>query len=166
MNMKALVPWGRDKQLPGTRISEDTSPFAGLHRQVDRLFDDFFRDFQAPPRAAAWGDTNWPSLELREDEGSVHVVAELPGLDEKDIEITLREGVLTLSGEKKHESTGPTYSERWQGRFSRSIDLGSDIDPDKVKAAFDRGVLTVTLGKRPEAQRRVRKIAINNDTRN
>jgi HSP20 family protein len=70
--------------------------------------------------------------------------------------------MLTIKGEKKSESDNAWYSERWHGRFQRALPLGSDVDPDKVSAAFKNGVLTVTLGKRPEAQREVKRIPISN----
>ena len=89
------------------------------------------------------------------------VVAELPGLDEKDLEVTLHDGVLTLSGEKQGESSGAVYRERWHGRFQRALQLGPDVDPDKVAASFRNGVLTVTVAKRPEAQRQVKRIPIS-----
>jgi HSP20 family protein len=128
---------------------------------MDRLFDDFFRDFDAPVMRSALSSGNWPSIELNEGEKDVKVIAELPGLDEKDIDVTLRDGVLTLKGEKKGADTGARYSERWLGQFSRSIDLGADVDPDRVRASFEKGVLTITLEKRPETQSSVKRIAIN-----
>ena len=91
----------------------------------------------------------------------VKIVAELPGLDEKDIELTLHNGMLTLKGEKKSETQGAVYSERWHGRFERSLQLGPDVDPEKVNAGFKNGVLTVTVPKPPEAQRQVKRIPIN-----
>jgi HSP20 family protein len=160
MNMRSIIPWGRETAVPTTtREIEEPSPFLSLHRQVNRLFDDFFRDFDTP-LARGWS-SNWPSVEVSDGDKQVKVVAELPGLDENDIAITLREGVLTLKGEKKQESNSATYSERWHGQFVRSLQLGPDVDPDKVKASFDKGVLTVTLEKRPEAQSQIKRIAIN-----
>jgi len=88
------------------------------------------------------------------------VVAELPGLSEKDVKITLHNGMLTLKGEKKSESSNASYTERWHGQFQRTLSLGPDVDPDKVNASFKNGVLTVTLGKRPEAQRQVKRIPV------
>jgi HSP20 family protein len=82
-------------------------------------------------------------------------------MEEKDIELTLREGMLTVRGEKKSETNDSVYSERWHGQFERAVQLGPDVDPEKVKAEFKNGVLTVTVGKRPEAQRQVKRIAIN-----
>ena len=89
------------------------------------------------------------------------VTAELPDVDEKDVEITLHEGVLTLKGGKKAESTGASYSERWHGQFQRSVMLGPDIDLGKVNATFRNGMRTITVGKRPEAQRQVKRIPIS-----
>lgn len=154
--MKSLIPWSRETTPSRT---DETHPVFALHRQMDRLFDDFFRDFGTPARQG-W-NTAWPTLDVGDSDKEVRVVAELPGLDEKDIEITLHDGVLTLKGEKKHESHGSAYSERWHGQFSRQIHVGPDVDPDKVKASFDKGLLTVTLQKRPEAQSQVKRIAIN-----
>jgi HSP20 family protein len=160
MDVRSLIPWGRNRNAPALRYSEETSPFFALHREMNRLFDDFFRGFDVPlPRFG--GSGGWPTVEVSETDKDVQVVAELPGLDEKDVEVTLADGVLTLKGEKKHESNGSVYSERWQGSFQRAVQLGPDVDPDKVAASFKSGVLTVTVAKRPEAQRQVKRIPIN-----
>jgi HSP20 family protein len=158
--MKSLLPWGRESALPSQRASDETSPFLSLHRQLNRLFDDFFHDFDKPLQSNGWS-TGLPNVEVSEDDKQVKVVAELPGLDEKDIDITLRDGVLTLKGEKKHESNGSVYSERWHGQFTRSLHLGDQVDPEKVRASFNQGILAITLEKRPDAQSRLKRIAIN-----
>jgi len=163
MDVKSLIPWGRDRApVPAVR-SEDGSPFLNLHRQVNRLFDDFFRDFDSALLRGTFTN-NWPSVEVSESDKEFKIVAELPGLDEKDIDISLRDGTLTLKGEKKYEGNGSVYSERWHGQFARSIDVGTDVDPDKVNATFSKGVLTVRLEKRPEAQRTAKRITINRET--
>lgn len=160
MNMRSIIPWGRESAVPATtRDADEALPFLGLHRQVNKLFDDFFRDFDTP-LSRGWSP-NWPSVEVSEGEREIKVIAELPGLDEKDIDVTLRDGVLTLKGEKKQEHNGATYSERWHGQFARAVQLGPDVDPEKVKASFAKGVLTITLEKRPEAESSVKRIAIN-----
>ena len=159
MNMKSLIPWGREDSVPSPRALDEPSPFLSLHRQMNRLFDDFFRDFDAPFRRNGWS-TGWPNVEVSEDDKQVNVVAELPGLDEKDIDITSRDGVLTLKGDKKQESNGSVYSERWHGQFTRSLHLGDQVDSDKVKASFNKGILSISLEKRPEAQSRTKRIAI------
>jgi HSP20 family protein len=104
----------------------------------------------------------WPNLEVTETGAEVKIVAELPGLEQKDVELTLSDGVLKLAGEKKSESEGALYSERWHGQFRRSLRIGPEVDADKVSASFKNGVLTVTLPKRPEAQTEARRIPIAN----
>lgn len=166
MDVKNLIPWRSERSAP-SHPADEPSPFLALHRQMNRLFDDFFRDFDAPITFSGgrtgWS-TGWPNLDITEDEKQVKISAELPGLDEKDIEVTLVDGVLTLQGEKKGETKDAVYSERWHGKFSRSLRLGSDVDPDKVTARFGKGVLTVTLEKRPEAQSGKKRIPIGTDS--
>jgi HSP20 family protein len=164
MNVQNLMPWrNRGRNLPASRAvdSELNHPFYSLHREMNRLFDDFVRGFDLPMTSAFAGmGGGWPNIEVSEDEKAVKVCAELPGLEDKDVELTLQEGVLTLKGEKKTESDQNGYSERWHGRFERSIHLGPDVNPDKAKAAFRNGVLTVTVEKRPEADSKAKRIPI------
>jgi HSP20 family protein len=124
---------------------------------MNRMFDDFLRDFDIPGRSAL----AWPHIELSEADDQLKVVAELPGLEERDVEVTLQDGVLTLKGQKKVEKEGTVYSERWEGAFERDITVGQDVDPDKVQASFKNGVLTILLPKKPEAQRQVKRISIH-----
>ena len=162
MMMSDLIPWGRNRIAPAPRGTDDTNPFLALQREMNRVFDGFFRGSGAAASALAplgW-PAAWPHVEVSETEQEVKVVAELPGLEEKDLEVTLHDGVLTLGGEKKGEGSGAVYSERWHGRFQRSLRLGPDVDPDRVAASFRNGVLTVTVARRPEAQRQVKRIPI------
>lgn len=163
MAMRDLVPWGRGRNVSAR--GED-NPFMTLHREMNRLFDDAFRDFGLSP----FGSTSmldrmtgsWPSVELSETEKEIKVTAELPGLDEKDVQVELANGVLAISGEKKTETEDKDrlFSERYYGRFERRIPV-EDVDQDKVSASFKNGVLTVTMPKSPQAQSRVKRIAIN-----
>lgn len=156
-----LIPWSRSRDVPVPRQSEE-HPFLALHREMNRVFDDFLRGFDWPTAVApGWSVGRWPNLDLSETDKEFKIVAELPGIEEKDIELTLQEGLLTLRGERSAEANGAVYSERWHGRFERTVRLGPDVDPDKVNAEFKNGVLTVTIGKRPEAQRQVKRIPIN-----
>ena len=160
--MSDLIPWGRNRTAPAPRGNDDTNPFLALQREMNRVFDGFFRGSGAAASTLAplgW-PAAWPHVEVSETEQEVKVVAELPGLEEKDLEVTLHDGVLTLSGEKKGEGSGAVYSERRHGRFQRSLRLRADVDPDKAAASFRNGVLTVTAAKRPEAQRQVKRIPI------
>ncbi len=161
MTMRDLIPWGRNRTLPAARDTQQANLFGALHREMNRLFDDFFDRFNWRLHMPSVWSFGWPQVEVSDGENEVNIVAELPGLEEKDVELTLQDGMLTIRGEKRAESNGATYSERWHGRFSRSLELGPDIDPDKVKAEFKNGVLTVTAAKLPEAQRRVKRIPVN-----
>jgi HSP20 family protein len=128
---------------------------------MNRLFDDVFRGVDigrfAPPATMGW-----PSVELNETDNEVKVIAELPGIEQKDVEVELADGVLTISGEKKSETEDKErrFTERYYGRFERRIPV-DDVDQDKVAASFKDGILTVTLAKSPTAQRKVKRIAIN-----
>jgi HSP20 family protein len=161
MAVSDLIPWGRNRSVAASRQPEEQNPVLALHREMNRLFDNFFRGLDFPfAGPAGWSVGAWPNVEVGDNDDAVTVVAELPGLDEKDIEVSLHEGVLTIRGEKKSESQSPVYSERWHGRFERMVRLGPDIDPDKVSASFKNGVLTVTAQKRPQAQRQTRRIEV------
>ena len=124
------------------------APLAALREQVNRLFDSVFRDLAAAPAAAAW-----PSLELQEKDGAYQITAELPGLDEADVEVSLEDGVLCIRGEKKAETEDKErqYSERYYGRFERRLALG-ELDEEKITATFDKGVLTITAPRSPKAE--------------
>ena len=105
-----------------------------------------------------------PSVEMKETDGGLTISAELPGLEEKDVEVSLDGDLLTLSGEKRQETSeekeGIHISERSYGSFRRSIRLPWAADPAQASAAFDKGVLTVTLKRPPEAVPKVNRIPI------
>ncbi len=165
MNMRDLIPWGRSQQTPG-RYREESDPFMTLHREMNRLFDDVFRGFDFTPfGGAAFGSAgrNWPHVEVVETDQSVRVSAELPGLDEKDVEVLMSEGVLTIRGEKRSEIENKErhFSERYYGRFERRIPLPFEVEDDRAEASFENGVLTVTLPKSPKAEAKTKRIAIS-----
>ena len=163
MNVRDLVPWSRGdrERSPSTR-SESISPMLSLHREMNRLFDDVFRGFENSP---FWGSrtASWPSVDVEESEKEYRVTAELAGLEERDIEVLLQEGILTLRGEKKvdKESGNRTFSERYYGRFERQISLERDIDENAVSATFRNGVLTVAIPKSAQSIERTKRIPIN-----
>jgi len=160
MKVRNLVPWSKNRNV-APRDAEGTNPFLALHREMNRLFDNFFEGFDTPLESRFGWSSSWPKVDVSDDDKEVRVVAELPGLDEKEVEVTLSGGVLTLKGEKQHESEDAVYSERWHGSFERSLDLGPEIDPEKVSASFKNGVLTITAGKRADAQSRTKRIPIH-----
>jgi HSP20 family protein len=161
MQNRELTSWGRS---PGPApLAHD--PFTGFRREMDRLFNDFFaptesRSFGAAPAASA----AWPSIDVNEADQAYTVTAEVPGLEEQDLELNLRDNVLTIRGEKrqehKEEERGRTYAERFYGRFQRTIPFDAEIDADKVEATFKNGILTVNLPKNAETREKSRKIEI------
>jgi len=169
MSVRDLIPWGRDNgnRAPTTFRDDDRDPFVSLHREVNRLFDDVFRGFDsrlpALGRLSSFGGGGWPSVEVSDGEKEIRVTAEVPGLEEKDIEVLLEDGVLTLKGEKRSETEDKErqFSERFYGRFERRIPLGYEIEDNKVSADFKNGVLTVALPKTERAQAKAKRIAIN-----
>lgn len=164
MAMRDLIPWSRGSSLPARR-GED-NPFLTLHREMNRLFDDVFRGFDLAPfgseRVFERLAGDWPRLEVSETDKEIKVGAELPGLEEKDVKVELANGVLAISGETKTETEDKNrlFSERYYGRFERRIPV-EDVDEDQVSASFKNGVLTVTLPKAPQAQSKVKRIAVN-----
>jgi HSP20 family protein len=142
--------------------AEFTNPFTWLRSEIDRLFDDAGRParsiFQFGERAPT------PALEMVEDDKAYRLSAELPGLAESDLTLTIADGRLTLAGEKREESRsegkGMMLSERRYGAFERQVPLPADVDPDAVRATFKDGVLTVTLPKDADAAPRTRRIPI------
>ncbi len=162
MNMRDLIPWGRTPQTP-SRYREEGDPFMTLHREMNRLFDDVFRGFDTMPFAGASRMASWPHMEVVEHDGDVCISAELPGLDEKDVEILMGDGVLTIRGEKKSEIDDKerAFSERYYGRFERRIPLAWDVEEDKASASFTNGVLKVTIPKSAEGHSPMKRIEIN-----
>ncbi len=162
MNVRDLVPWGRNDRERSQAIRSDSiSPVLNLHREMNRLFDDVFRGFDD---SRFWGDRGaWPRVDVEETEREYRVTAELPGLEERDVEVLLQDGLLTVRGEKKHEteSENRSYSERFYGHFERQISLDRDVDDSAVKATFKNGVLTVTVPKDSHAVERAKRIPIN-----
>ena len=166
MSVRDLIPWNRGANQPRSLYRDgDTDPFLSLHRNVNRLFDEVFRDFDTPSLFGRTSPRNssWPSLEISETDKEIRLLAEVPGLEENDIEVLLEDGVLTLRGEKKSETEDKDrqFSERYYGRFERRLALGGEVDEDKVAATFKNGVLSVTLPKTEKAQANARRIAIN-----
>lgn len=166
MALRDLIPWtnNRGREL-SVRRGEEVNPVLALHREMNRLFDDVFRGFDLAPfgngRLFDWS-VGWPNIEVSETDKEVKVTAELPGLEEKDIEVVLANGVLAIRGEKKSETEdeGRLFSERYYGRFERRIPV-DEVEQDKVSASFKNGVLTVTMPKSSAAQQKVKRIAIN-----
>jgi len=164
MAFRDLVPWSRNQQLTPAR-GDAFEPFFAFHREMNRLFDDVFRSFgtlRTNGSSLMEGHLGWPKIELSETDKAVTVSAELPGLAEKDVQVEIASGVLTIRGEKKTERNdeGRFFSERYYGSFQRQIPL-EGVQEDKAEAKFRDGVLTITLPKSEQAAQNVKRIAIN-----
>jgi len=166
MNMRDLIPWGRNQnQAPANYRDSERNPLLSLHRDMNRLFEDVFRSFDSQlPTFGPFGSLGaaWPSVEISDTEKEIRVTAEVPGLEEDDIEVLLDGDVLTLRGEKRSESEdkGRQFTERYYGRFERRIPLGVEVEEDRIDARFRNGVLTVVLPKTEKAQSQVKRIQI------
>jgi len=161
MDFRSLTPFG-GTQVGRTRAEDD--PFAHFRRDFDRLVEDMFGGrgtARWPGAAAAAVDLK---LDVSESDKEIKVRAELPGVEEKDVEVMLADDILTIKGEKRVEDERKDENhhmiERSYGSFARSLRLPPGIDPSQVNATFDRGVLTVALPKPAEVQQRTRKIEI------
>jgi HSP20 family protein len=150
-------------------------PLEALRHEVDRLFDSFGRGIWRLPfgRSAFETDPFWrrganwaaaPAVDIVERENAYEVTAELPGMDESNIDVKAADGMLTIKGEKKEEKEEQKkdhyLSERHYGSFQRSFRIPEGVNADKIEATFSKGVLTVTLPKTAEARKQERKIAI------
>lgn len=161
MAIRDLIPWRRhETPAPVAMQTDRTNPLAEFRQEVDRLFEDFFRSPLTPRLSLADG-IGWPNIEVAEKKDEVVVTAELPGLGEDDVEVVVDSGVLTIRGEKKSERSDEDrgWSERYYGRFERSVALPNGADESACQADFANGVLTVRMPKSEDA-RRGRRIPI------
>ena len=153
----------------------DWQPFDIMRGQVDRLFHDFQAGFLQAPFFRPFPDIEsfWrrelgfnvtPAMDIVEKDGAFEVTAELPGIDVKDIDVQLADGMLTIKGEKqevKEEKTKGRYvSERRYGSFRRTLQVPGSVDAEKIDASYKSGVLTITLPKSPEAQKKEKTIPV------
>jgi len=158
---------------PMARRPEDGDPFVPLRRQMNRLFDDFFSSPIFPrlpmmPPAPMLAVVVTPQIEVSETDKEIQVAAELPGIDPKDVEVTLVDDMLTIRGEKQtqqQEGQERDYhlTERAYGTFARYLRLPFHTDPQRIHATFKDGVLTLTIPKPEEAQQKVHRIAVSTD---
>jgi len=166
MNMRSILPFGRSSAPART---SEMDPFTEMRREMDRLFERF---------SGEWPGRGWlpmslgeglktPKVDVAETEQGLEISAELPGIDQKDIELDLADGILTLKAEHKEEKESKDEKkhyhlvERSHGSFMRHLAIPFEPDADKVEASFDKGVLKVTVPRSPQAEKNVKKIAIN-----
>jgi HSP20 family protein len=159
------MPFGRS----GTpsRTGYDLDPFTAMRRDMDRLFDDMWKGFAGGNGLASLGNGgSAPRIDVKETASGVEVSAELPGVDERDIEVELHDDMLTIRGEKKiekeegGEEKGYHVMERSYGSFARSIALPYEADSEKVSADFSKGVLKIMVPRPAEVAAKTRKIEV------
>jgi HSP20 family protein len=156
MPIKNLIPWTRrDTEMAGREGVEH--PALAMQRELNRMFNGYWDRFNGHNGA-------FPRTDVAETDREVEVSIELPGIDEKDVDVAIANDVLTIRGEKKNsreeKRKGFYLAERSYGAFHRAIPLPPGIDSDKAKAEFKKGILTISLPKTPEAQSRVKKITV------
>jgi HSP20 family protein len=148
MNLKSLIPVGRERTVAGS-----ANPFMSLQREIDRLFDDFTRGF---PSFTGNASALMPSMDVTETDKDIEITAELPGLEEKDVQINVADNLLTIRGEKKAEKEEKDKNyrlvERSYGSFERTLELPDGVNADAIKASIAKGVLKVTVPKPAPAQ--------------
>jgi HSP20 family protein len=164
---------GRVQEVRHPETHDWPSSLVDLRRQMDDLFEDFLAPWRGGNLGRRFGELGWPNraelakaelgglvalkIDVSETDKAVEISAELPGLEEKDVEVNLQDDVLTIKGEKreekKEEKKNFYLSERRFGSFHRSFRLPETLDTAKVEARFDKGVLRVTVPKRPEAKK-------------
>ncbi|MGE5817225.1 MAG: Hsp20/alpha crystallin family protein [Deltaproteobacteria bacterium] len=168
------LPIKKESESVGSSGGQAWHPYESLRQEIDRVFDYFGRGFWQPfppslfaaeplfRRELTWGTT--PAVDVVESEKAYEITAELPGMDEKNIEVKVAEGSLTIKGEKQEEKEEKKKDyylhERHFGSFERSFDVPESVDANKIEASFKKGVLTVTLPKKPEAQKPAKKIEV------
>jgi HSP20 family protein len=149
-------------QRPELSVWSGLGRLSSLRDEIDRLFDAPFAELaRSSNLLSGWT----PALDMHEDKDNVIVKAELPGMKKEEIEISLHDGTLSISGERKSEDKfedAEVYrAERFVGRFQRTVNLPSAVNADKVKAQYKDGVLTVTLPKTEEAKPKQIDVQVN-----
>jgi HSP20 family protein len=149
MNMKSLIPVSQDRSLSRSV----TNPFSALQQEIDRLFDGFTRGL---PSFSSSSYELVPNMDVAETDKEIEITAELPGLEEKDIQLNASDNLLTIRGEKKNqrEEKEKDYHlvERTYGSFMRTVQLPAGVNLDSIKATISNGVLKVTVPKPAPAQ--------------
>jgi len=149
--MKSMIPVGSERGLSRSL----SNPFTALQQEIDRLFDGFSRGFTSFPNLPTTREL-MPSMDVSETDKEIEITTELPGLEEKDIQLNVADDVLTVRGEKKNEreESKKDYHlvERSYGSFVRSVQLPNGVNAEGIKAVMSKGVLKVTVPKPAPAQ--------------
>ncbi|MBN1786777.1 MAG: Hsp20/alpha crystallin family protein [Sedimentisphaerales bacterium] len=167
MPLNNLKPFRKKDEL-AKRRTENEHPYFALQHQMNRMFDDFFRGFDIEPFGRFSTESVFmPQMNISEDDKEIVISTELPGIDEKELDISITKDALTISGEKKTETEDKDKNyhrvERSYGSFSRSIVLPDGVDKDKAEAELKKGVLTIKIPKSAEAQPTRKKLEVKSE---
>jgi HSP20 family protein len=159
--------WKRNRGGRDVAMRRADLPFLSLQRDMNRLFEDFWHGFDVPSpfgEGAEWTAFN-PRIDIEEKDGELQVTAELPGLEQKDFDLSLAGDTLFLRGEKREEREDKAsgWHERSYGRFERAIPLPVEVDTEHASAEFKNGVLRVHLPTSPQARERSKRIPVSNN---
>ncbi len=163
---KPLSVFNRRRNAPALRQNDDGDPFYAFHRDMNRLFEDFFSDFGAPSYFTGDGSGDLRGahrgihIDVKDKGKAFELEAELPGVDEDNIDVEINDNLLTISGEKKVEEENEDGTRRAYSSFHRSMSLPFDVDPDAIEATFKNGILRLHLPKPPELEAKTRKISV------
>jgi HSP20 family protein len=167
MSIRDLLPLSRGKRdmtVRPERTNPLANPLGSLQLDINQAFADFWRAFDLPALGGGEPGATAPKVDVRETDREVEVTAELPGMDEADIDVSVADGVLTIRGERKEERETKDKDyvrrERNFGRIERIVPLPAGLDPNAATAKFKNGVLTVTIAKTAEARDAVKRIAV------
>jgi HSP20 family protein len=165
MALKDLMVWNRGHNVPSHR--DFFAPVDSLRKEMDRVFEGLFSDFGDFSSSLFKMDSKpsfSPRLNMSEGDNEIEVSAELPGIEEKDIQVTLKDGVLSIKGEKKMEEKKKEQSfyrvERHYGSFHRSVRIPEGIEADQIKASFRDGVLKINLPKSEKEDKNIKRIEV------
>jgi HSP20 family protein len=163
MPLRDLTPWFGRSNLMHRHWPENT--LDSLHREVDRMFSDFLGGTSLSPFAGSDGNGHLvPRMDIAETDTAYEVTADLPGVEEKDVDVSISNGVLHIKGERRSEKEEKKKNyhkvERSFGSFERAVSLPEGIDEDKIEASFKQGVLKVTLPKSPKSKESEKKISV------
>lgn len=151
----------RYQRNPQPELPSAFNRLSNLREEMDRLFDASFGPFFGSAATfSGWS----PALDVYEDKDQFTVLAELPGFKKDQIEISLHQGALTISGERKQESQGEEEglrSERYLGRFQRTVTLPAEVNTDGVRASLQDGILKVELPKAEEAKPKQIEVSVS-----
>ncbi len=161
-----LMPFRKhENQL--SPVDKQMGPVGELYKQVNEIFNRFLGDNGLWPLARFTSETFFPQFEVNENADRIVVTAELPGVEMKNIDVSVEDGFLCVKGEKHCESESDDknchFSERSYGSFRREFTLPNGIDLEKLDAKFKNGVLKITLPKSEEKRKKVKKITVNHD---